>query len=248
MRELARHGRPGGVFIPPADDALDLESPLLQVALRKAERLEGHGDLRTPAVLQHFRAGEPGAVPVGIVPPAVFGGLHVALCATGVGVESVAIASIEERVEDEQERVALKVREVAPQGVDDQPARLVVVQHRADVQHLAVVEKAHFAALAGGAELVGKLLIEIDRGLGQRPGGLVERAVDDDWFRDAYRGHAFGRANRFNVKLLRRGRRCRQGQGHGTAHAERTQSHAGQLSTALGARRSAKAARQASAG
>src|SRR6185503_19252571 len=39
MRELARHGRPGSIFILPADDALDLESPLLQIALRKAERL-----------------------------------------------------------------------------------------------------------------------------------------------------------------------------------------------------------------
>ena len=52
VRELARHGRPGGVFILAADDALHVEPPLLLVARRKAKRLEGHGDLRAPAVLR----------------------------------------------------------------------------------------------------------------------------------------------------------------------------------------------------
>ena len=123
---------------------------------------------------EHLRTAEPDAVPVGIVAPAVLGGLHVALRACGVGVESVPGAVIEEGVEREQEGVALKVREVAPQRVDDEPVRLAVVQHRADVQHVVVVQEAHFGALAGGAELVGKLLVEIARRLGQRPGRLVE--------------------------------------------------------------------------
>ena len=77
---------------------------------------------------------------------------------------------IEEGIEHQQKGVALKIREVALQRVDDEPVRRLVVHHRADVQHVVVVQKADFRTLGGGGVLVGELLVEIAGGLGHRAG------------------------------------------------------------------------------
>ena len=119
--------------------------------------------------------------------------------AVRVQAEKVAAPPVVERVEGHIEAIVLADRVVLPQVLRSDARRIGVVEPRADVQRVVVVEEQYFRALLGLRIFDRRGLMQIVDECSRRPDRVVEPAVDHGRSRGA--NHPHGLVSRIARRL-----------------------------------------------
>ena len=136
---------PARALVAPGDRAAEVDAPRVVLGIER-QRLERNRDLRDPALLVDRRGRVPDAFPVPLLLADV---LEDAFLAQAVRIrhEAIAAAPVVERVEQHREPVVAEHFFALPQDARRDLARVAVVEARADVDRVLVVQQIDDRAL-----------------------------------------------------------------------------------------------------
>jgi hypothetical protein len=198
---LARPRRPQRLLVLAADHPPHVEAPaVLTGAEGIAQRAEGDGHLRRPALRPAQRPHGPDGAPVGVERARLVRDERIELRAVRVSGEHEGVAPVAERIEEDRHRVVARelvaaveaagLQElVALKKVGHHPLGLRVPRQDADVEVSCVEEHAHLGLLGGRLALERLALAQAGGRRRERPRRLVEAPVDAQLARQADRDH-----------------------------------------------------------
>ncbi len=202
-----------------AHGALEVDAPRRRVGI-EGQAAEGQVDLQHPADLALPGAGVPDAVPLAGI-GAARRLQRIGHQAGRVHLEEVARLLVQERVHRPHEPVVGAEELVALAGVALQLVGFGVVERRADVQVVLVVDDAHLGTLGRRAAEHRVLHDELPAMLGTLPDGFVEHAIEHDLLAGAHALGGHGAPARLHDLQLRGGLGVERGREQQGARAER---------------------------
>ena len=166
----AQIGKPQIFFVLAADEAAKVDSHRLIGGSAEVQGGERDGNGCDPAIASDLSAGEPYAIPIGVVGLAFFSDQRVALRSQRIDGEFIAVASIVIGRQQHGEIVVHAEVGIAAKFSGHDAVGLAVKTMSADVEEAAVIEHADFGLFGGGQAFIRLTLAEIGDGGGARPG------------------------------------------------------------------------------
>ena len=171
--------RPGGVFAPAPNLALDLKSPILNFVRPVSKLAERNPHLHEPALVGDRGFEVPDRVPRGVPPqPSSRGHDLIFLDARWPRTESIGSTVIVVAVKHNREEISVRHRRIPPIYAIEHLS--FVPQPGTDIDVIVIIEKTDLCLLADPLTFVGNRLEELgDRGRGH-PYPLVQQSVNHD--------------------------------------------------------------------